>query len=51
MDAFESGVFEYRGRSQLDVDYDSGAYGLTDKNCKCLKKLLNMITPTSYERL
>ena len=39
IDAFERRVFEYEGRPVIDLDYDSGAYGLTTKELQMFKKL------------
>ena len=38
IDAFERRVFEYEGRPVIDLDYDSGAYGLTTKELQMFKK-------------
>ena len=37
VDAFEKQIFEYGARSRIDVDYDSDAYGLTDKELQMFK--------------
>ena len=39
IDAFERGVFEYGGRPRIDINYDSGTYGLTDKEMQMFRKL------------
>ena len=39
IDAFERRVFEYEGRPVIDLDYDSGAYGLTTKELQMFKKI------------
>ena len=39
VDAFERQVFEYRGRPEIDVDYISGTYDLTDRELQMFKKL------------
>ena len=39
MDAFERLVFDYRGRPEIDVDYGSDTYDLTDRELQMLKKL------------
>ena len=43
--AFERRVFEYGSRSQLDVDYDSGAYGLTNKELQMFKNFFKYDNP------
>ena len=40
VDAFERRVFEYGGCPVIDVDYDSHAYGLTNKELQMFKKLV-----------
>ena len=44
-DAFERRVFEYGGRLVIDVDYDSGTYGLTTKKLQMFKKLFKYDNP------
>ena len=39
VDAFERQVFEYGGRPEIDVDYISGTYDLTDRELQMFKKL------------
>ena len=36
--AFERGVFEYSGCPQIDINYDSETYGLTDKEMQMFGK-------------
>ena len=45
MNAFERGVFEYGGRPQLDIDYDSGTYDLTGKELQMFNKLFKYDNP------
>ena len=39
VDAFERLVFDYRGRPEIDVDYGSDTYDLTDRELQMFKKL------------
>ena len=39
VDVFERLVFDYRGRPEIDVDYGSDTYDLTDREFQILKKL------------
>ena len=45
VDAFERRVFEYGDRLEVDVNYDSGAYGLTIKELQMFKKLFKCHNP------
>ena len=45
VNAFERGVFEYGGRPQLDIDYDSGTYDLTGKELQMFNKLFKYDNP------
>ena len=45
VDAFEKQIFEYGGRSRIDVDYDSDTYKLTDKELQMLKKVFKYDNP------
>ena len=45
MDAFERRVFECGGCPVIDVDYDSGTYGLTTKILQIFKKLFKYDNP------
>ena len=45
VDAFERLVFEYGGRPEIDVDYGSDTYDLTDRELQMFKKLFNYDNP------
>ena len=45
VDAFEKQIFEYDGHSRIDVDYDSDAYGLTDKELEMFKNFFKYYKP------
>ena len=45
VDAFEKEIFEYGIRSRIDVDYDSDAYKLTEKELQLFKKFFKYDNP------
>ena len=45
VDAFEKEIFEYGIRSRIDVDYDSDAYKLTEKELQLFKKIFKYDNP------
>ena len=45
VNAFKRRVFEYGGRPDIDVDYGSDTYGLTDKELPMFKKLFEYYDP------
>ena len=45
VDAFKRRVFEYGSRPDIDVDYASDTYGLTDKELSMFKKLFEYYDP------
>ena len=45
VDAFEKQIFQCEGHSRIDVDYDSDAYKLTNKELQMFKKFFKYGNP------